>query len=478
MDMFSNLYYTDSGNKGYFPNIAESDVTRGSWTDKYNGDYYMGQQFTADPTGNSMYWTDPIAAAQKYGSIWDNMFDQNSNFNWTPREGSDNLWNLMVKSGDKEGSQVAYGLKDGYYQPIEGSQASQYWDTNSSFQNSSLLKMLALAVGANMIPSGGPVPGTETAGATLGGTGGSLPAGFDSMGQLLQGASTTGGTPLVNGIGTGFGGVGATTGTMGSILPTSAAVGGLGAIPGVGTALDMGGIANYLGGPGAGMPTGGGAPPTGGGSGTQSPSILDSIKQLFGGGGSGGTGGTGGTGTGGQNFSNLANLLSAWYSRNAMSGYSDEMRNLATAMQNQANPYMQKLEQSYTDPNAYFNSPDVKARLELESNRLTGIDAQKSRLSNPIERDMLLQKYSAKDIGDYRSGLQNSIRSVYTPDSIAKLYGTAFANDAAKNSALVGATGNWLAGGGAGQNTNVWDQISGAIDAGEDIWDSISSWFD
>lgn len=67
--------------------------------------------------------------------------------NWsTSWDGSNqNQFDLLMKSADKEGSQIRYTLKDGYYVPeVTG---STYWDTNNGDQNLDLLKLAAMGVG-------------------------------------------------------------------------------------------------------------------------------------------------------------------------------------------------------------------------------------------------------------------------------------------------------------------------------------------
>jgi hypothetical protein len=145
---------------------------------------------------------------------------------------------------------------------------------------------------------------------------------------------------------------------------------------------------------------------------------------------------------------------------------------MASQFRSDAQPYFDRLNETYTNPNAYFQSPEAQARMKLETNKLMGIDAAGGRLSNPIDRDVKLQQFAAKDMDTYRRSIQDSIGRIYQPNAIAKLFDEAAQND----SAQWGDIASWLGGGGSGGN--VLDDIKDVIDSGSDLWDVISGWWD
>jgi hypothetical protein len=143
---------------------------------------------------------------------------------------------------------------------------------------------------------------------------------------------------------------------------------------------------------------------------------------------------------------------------------------------------MQKLQQSYQDPNTYLQTPDMQAILGLEANKLTGIDASQGRLSNDLARTAKLQQLAQSRLGDYRTGLQQAINAVYQPSAITEMYGRA----AGAQSTQYGDIAKWLgAGGSPGQTiSDIGNVISGVgniggtlIDWGGEFWDTVSGWF-
>jgi hypothetical protein len=369
MDLFSNLYYTDAGNKGYFPNIAESDVVRGNYVDGYRsagdgGESYY-REFQADPNGSSMNWANPLTAQQKYGTIWDNMFDTgNPNFMFGQREGEGDLWNLMVKSADKEGSNVAYGLKDGYYQPIQGSQSSQYWDTNSSFQNASLLKLLTAAIGGAY--AGGAFGGGELAGAGTNygmmGAEGAV-AGGEGLGSMMGLEQFAGMTPTAV-----TGGAGAGLGALGGTAMDGAA----GAIAGGAGVNGLEGLEQFA-----------GSIPNGAGAGLDLMQLLKNggsglLDLLKGGGAGGGNGG-------------LGQLLAALYGSYSNNQNAGDLKDLINQRNAQMQPFQDRLNDLYNNPQGWLEGPEAQALKRIDENRLLRTDSKRGNLGNDLPRSAALQ---------------------------------------------------------------------------------------
>jgi hypothetical protein len=143
-------------------------------------------------------------------------------------------------------------------------------------------------------------------------------------------------------------------------------------------------------------------------------------------------------------------------------------------MRTNANPYLTRLQESYTNPNAYLESPEMQARLGLEANKLTGIDASKGRLSNDIQRTKLLQDYGMAALNDYRSGLRQTVQSLWDPNKVFQAQAMMGAMDAAKYSDLARFAGQ--SGGNWSVDSTIKD-IKSVIDAGGDLWDIIKGWW-
>lgn len=187
-------------------------------------------------------------------------------------------------------------------------------------------------------------------------------------------------------------------------------------------------------------------------------------------------GGQGQGGSTGARQPGLLDLIAGLYGQSAQRGYSRDLMGLVNQMQNQSAPLIQALQSSYTNPQSFLDSPEMQARLGIESNRLTRQDAAKGRLSNDVDRTRLLQDYGMNALNDYRKGLASSIGSVYQPNTIASLFGAASRADNSQWADLIGAAGR--AGGISQGIGGVVRDIGNVINTGEDLWDTISGWFE
>lgn len=179
--------------------------------------------------------------------------------------------------------------------------------------------------------------------------------------------------------------------------------------------------------------------------------------------------------TGDQNFNwgnlaggvvgGLAGAINTAGDRN----YSQDLRNAWENNQNANAPYIQQLQQSYSDPNSYLKGPEFTAINDLYNNQITRQAAAGGRLGNDTDRQVLLQKFAMQSLGNYRSGLENTISNNqrnnlgYLPNYSAGLAGRAGAQGSVLNGAIQGAGGASAIGSGI---KSVWDQLFGSGGSG------------
>jgi len=82
-------------------------------------------------------------------------------------------------------------------------------------------------------------------------------------------------------------------------------------------------------------------------------------------------------------------------------------------------PLEQALTQSYADGGKSFLAGDAyQAQARLEQNKLDRGAAKVGRNANDIDRDVLMQAHALKSLGDYRSGLTNTLGQMQLPYDI------------------------------------------------------------
>lgn len=380
-------------------------------------------------------------------------FDYGGKNNWAldAPDGQTNY--LRVKTDEKEGTLVPFSLVDGQWQPKSDGMQKTHWDTNTGwtdFRDQAVdVGKVAAAIAAAV--TGGNYLAQLNAGSTAGTVGAEAAAGWGGAEELFL-ANPALGPGAQAGIGeaaTSLGGVGGLAGG-GESLAGLTQLGIPGTDVGLGEIAQTGlteptswdrvtsGVQNYL---------------RGG----------RTVSNLL-------NGNSGGQGGGGMD---IGSLLAAYYGSQARNNTGKDMMTLYNDMKGQAQPLIDQLNSSYTNPNAYFNSPDVKARLELEADRLTRGDAAGGRLSNDIGRDQLLQKYAAQDIGNYRNSLNQSISQLYQPNILSNLYLSSSLADNTRYAPFAGAIGQH-------GGFSVGDIVQGGQDlweTGKDIWDTVSGWF-
>jgi hypothetical protein len=147
--------------------------------------------------------------------------------------------------------------------------------------------------------------------------------------------------------------------------------------------------------------------------------VSQAIKALSGGtGAAAGSGGSalsrlfGGSGTGSDWLSLLGNLGTGALSAASANKYADNMKELADRSWNAGSDYRNRLAQTYTNPGAYLDSPEVKAITDRATNSLAR--SLSARDGNPIGSGRALteiQDYGAQtmlgQLGNYRQQLGN-----------------------------------------------------------------------
>lgn len=264
---------------------------------------------------------------------------------WPEFDEQGNLTGMTIKTGQNAGTFVPYVAgPDGTFTP-DFSQASQRgYKTNDRAGN------IALGLGA------------------LGLFGPALMAGMGGAAPATGGAAASGG------------------GTTAPWLPSNAAagVGGGMSVPGAGGGMSI---------PGSGIYGGAAA---GAAAASSLPSWLQTATTL------------------GRGFSTLANLLGprgiggAIHDRNAMDRTGRGLQDLFNRMYEGASPYLERLRESYENPQAFLSSPEFTSGRDIYKNSIDRQAARAGTLANPTQREILLDKYGMQAMQDYRRGLIQS----------------------------------------------------------------------
>ena len=227
-------------------------------------------------------------------------------------------------------------------------------------------------------------------------------------------------------------------------------------------------------------------------------SKLQSLKGIIGssGGGQSGYGGTGTSGLAGTNYATLMQQLDPYW---------DYRKNTEIPMMGAAAGTAGMLsglyQQSYTDPLAVYNTPEMQAVNARFMNDIQRRDAAAGRMSQYGSRGVEAQNnYLTNTLPAYRTGLQQGLGTMYQaakPQALdPRLVESARQNASfqaagagvGKPSGLAGTVsgiqGSWNQ---MTQGNNIFDQAQGAINTvsglqdlytgGKDAWNTISGWF-
>jgi hypothetical protein len=424
---YQNYSMSDNyGGPHDWESILKTETVPGEGGDSGNGPYtrYIAPElkFRGNPSD--------------YGDWGTSVFGHHANWDIIPDPNNPNAMGFMVKTGDKQGTVIPYTRQGDMWVPQTEGIANRYWDTNDSTGNLALASIVGLPFLFGGLASAGLIGGEAAAGA-VDATAGAIDPWFTEPGFAPPVSTTPPVVPDPWSTEPGF------SPPVSPGDPWATEPGFEPPIQGNPTTPGAGDLLRRIG------------------------QIGDIGRRILGGGGGGNQ-----MGNVGGNANGLLGLLSALYGARQSREYADMLRQIAGQMQEQASPYINKLRESYENPNAYLESPEMKAVLNLEANRLAGIDASQGRLSNDINRTAKLQQLAQSRLGEYRRGLQQSIERMYQPMATASLFREAAGRQA---NAWQGIPQFFGAGGSAG---NVWNDIKNIIGTGKDIWDVVSGWWD
>lgn len=452
------------------------------WSNENNGDWYANSSDYTNLTLN------PNAVGKYFPQWKDSGLSQN---NWKFGQDLDGNLQLLIKTGegDKGARTISFKREGDKWVPNQTGDL-QKWDTNDGAQNRALATLAAIAAGG-ALASGYFPPGAEGAAAA----GGAPTTGLQGATAGASGGATTGQYSLAQGVG--FNGMPYTSSlavpsTIGqsALLPAGMSTAGTAGLAAAGIPISSGlgmvtpAAVNAAMNAGALVPTnlanaaglaGPATVPNQGGSVPSSPSPTGPRTPGMPGGVPGGSQTPGGSRS---NLGNLLNILAGLYGADGARDYARDLKEQAARMRVEADPYLRRLQESYDNPNAYFESPEAKAMLGIEANRLTGIDSARGNLSNDIGRTKLLQDYGAARMNDYRTGLRGAISNIYKPEAVAQLYGAASRTENNQWAGLASAMGNVTGGQGGVGSVDDWiKDIRGIVDGGKEVYDWIKSWF-
>lgn len=444
----------------------------------------VGQQWNAQTAAamapQAAGWNTPGSMTGR-GSNWDINFGQNNP--------SADAFNLAIKNSSGTAQNYGY-TKDptGKYWVPSQQGTGINMDTNRGDSNRTLLMLAATAATAGGAAYYG-APAAGVAGASAEGAAAGAPA--------YMGVGSTAGSGAGAGFGAAEGGGvlgGLTTGDMGI-------TGGLGGgLEQAGAGAGTGQAPGYMG-PGSSAATGGGDIAAQGGYAQGTESLMGNagevssmtpqqlaqyyqqgrgvVNAVNGGGGNRPTGqSTGNSMTNPDGSINWGNLLSgvggAAYNYNQQDRYASAMKDMYTQATQRAQPFLDRLNQSYTDPSSYLKGPEYSAIKDIEQNRIDRQASAQGRLSNPTDRDVLMQKFAMQNLSNYRQGLAGTAENMFsTAGRMAPMFQSGATADAARGAGAFGLLGQ------GGTNGGIpWQQLG---QAGSDAWQQygpqISDWF-
>ena len=443
--------------------------------DPMTGQYWMGSDgakydkvdnyATGDQTGDQYYKrrNDALTTYKNSMGTVDG-WNYNAHNNFEIDSGYDhpdwvNQASGKIKTGEKEATRIQWNLDPNTNMWEPKIMGGEGWDTNEGNRTRNLAFAAMLTAGVGGAALGAYGAGTSAMGAGAGGSGITFGAGAGSA--LGTGAAAGG-----YGMGVGAG-LGAGTGALGSLSGAGLLAGGWGTV-------------------------GAGGLVAGAGS-----SYLDNIKQAYdyynqgkriyngvntisnmmgGGGQAGGGQRTGGAGGGGNMswLDQLFNVGGSMYSANKNDNYADELRQAAAKRAADRQPYIDKLQASYDNPNSFLEG-EYKPMHDIEANRLARIGAAKGQNANDTDRTRLLEAHGMKALGDYRGGLQNSLARMPDPQELQL---QAMEADRMKNSPLFAGGAYSGVGGSAGSGGGLpMGMIGGAAGQIGNWWGDLQNWY-
>jgi len=301
-------------------------------------------------------------------------FSDPNNYGWTfdPATGAPSV---RIKSGEKQGTTVKYSKQGDQWVPEYDSASNNFWDTNRQIRNA--------AKGVGTVAAG-VLGGVVAAGAGLGAGAGAeaVGAGAEGLTALGEGAiAPLSSASTIAEPATGL------FGSSGSWWDTAKD-----AYDIYGKAKKGFNLYDQF---------------------TQSPNTSRAPAQS---GAQSGTPDWMSMITGGNGNTGLLDLWGAIEGSRQTKDYSGNMKNLYDQAQARRQPVLDKLNESYTNPNSFYDSNQWKGLESVYQNSIDRKAGQAGRLANPTDREVLLQQHAMKGLEDYRKGLRDEVTTL-SPDN-------------------------------------------------------------
>ena len=354
-----------------------------------------------------------------------------------------------IKTGEKEATRIQWNLDPNTNMWEPKLMGGEGWDTNEGnrTRNLAFAAMLTAGVGGAALGAYG---GATAAGAGVGETAAGLGAAeLGAGGAGWSSAIGTGGYGMSVPMGTSLYGAGQ------SLVPLA---GGLGS--------GLGGTATLFGGAGG-------------------AGFMDNIKQAYDyyqnfnkikngvntvsnmfGGGSDGKQSGGGAGGNMNWLDQLTRIGGGLYSEHQNRDAFKSLNDMYARREQERAPYVQKLQQSYDDPNTFLKGAEYTAARDIEANRLARLGAKSGTNANDTDRTRLMEAHALAGLDKYRTGLRGSLQA-HDLTAAQKAFEEGVRRDANAGSATLG--GINAAGGLSG--------IGGMIGGAGKAIGSISDWF-
>lgn len=166
--------------------------------------------------------------------------------------------------------------------------------------------------------------------------------------------------------------------------------------------------------------------------------------------------------TGGNGQTGLLDLWGAYEGSRQTKDYSGNMKRLYDEANARRQPVLDRLNESYTNPNSFYDSNQWKGLESVYQNSIDRKAAQAGRLANPTDREVLLQQHAMKGMEDYRQGLRDEAKTL-SPDNYIPAITRGYELESRANNpwgAMVGRAG--VGGGPAGQGGGIQDILTSA----------------
>lgn len=122
------------------------------------------------------------------------------------------------------------------------------------------------------------------------------------------------------------------------------------------------------------------------------------------------------TGAPGSGQTGLMDLYGAYKGSKEARDEAFRLQDLYNAAQARRQPVLDRLNESYTNPDSFYNSNQWKGLSSVYQNSIDRKAAAAGRLSNPTDREVLMQQHAMKALEDYRSGLRDQVGKL-NPDN-------------------------------------------------------------